>query len=54
MNYDDYLDKQTDEHLIGCVPKAISHNEDFVPDYNCNGCLETDCEYWKEHNEEEI
>lgn len=55
--YDNYLAKQVEDYLTGCMPTPcmptpISVNEDGVANYSCEECDKRDCEFWRVFNDE--
>ena len=53
----EYL-RRAEERFEPCAPKIIRAEKEYEPDgysmeyiYNCDECDNTECEYWKEHNE---
>lgn len=49
--YDNYLAKQVEDYLTGCMPTSISVNEDGVANYSCEECDKRDCEFWRVFND---
>ena len=65
MNHDLWLINEAEKYYSGCKPTVVEHGYEYEgtidgePEYsewyimNCEGCLEKDCEYWREYNDEE-
>ncbi len=57
MDYDTWLMRQAEYYCTPCEPTIISAEKVYEADgysmdyiYNCENCDNTECEYWKEHN----